>query len=128
MQETVSAVLNEEDEFDYAIVHAQDVTEEYRLTRKLSYQANHDVITGLHNRYAFESRMQQLFIGEINDGQTMPIQHVLCYIDLDQFKVVNDTFGHTVGDTLLRELAPSLKSMFENQICYLVLAAMNLHY
>ena len=109
VQETVSAVLNEDDEFDYAIVHSQDVTEEYRLTRKLSYQANHDVITGLHNRYAFESRMQQLFMGEADDGHSDLIQHVLCYIDLDQFKVVNDTFGDTVGDTLLRELATIFK-------------------
>ena len=97
------------DEFDYAIVHSQDVTEEYRLTRKLSYQANHDVITGLHNRYAFESRMQQLFMGEADDGHSDLIQHVLCYIDLDQFKDVNDTFGDTVGDTLLRELATIFK-------------------
>ncbi len=105
VQETVSVVVDKDDEFAYAIVHAQDVTEEYRLTKKLSYQANHDVVTGLNNRHAFESKMQRLFLAD----EESDVQHVLCYIDLDQFKVVNDTFGHTVGDTLLRELADIFK-------------------
>ena len=110
VQETVSAVIDDEGQFEYAIVHAQDVTEEYRLTKKLSYQANHDVITGLNNRYAFESKMQRLFLDDDRVGDTA--EHVLCYIELDQFKVVNDTFGHSVGDSLLRELADIFKQGF----------------
>ena len=73
VQETVSVVADKDDEFAYAIVHAQDVTEEYRLTKKLSYQANHDVVTGLNNRYAFESKMQRLFLAD----EESDVQHVL---------------------------------------------------
>lgn len=105
VQETVSVVINEQDEFDYAIVHAQDITQEYRLTQKLSYQANHDVVTGLLNRYAFETKMQSLILINDDISSQRIQQHVLCYIDLDQFKVVNDTFGHNAGDELLRKLA-----------------------
>ena len=106
VQETISAVI-EKGEFQYAIIHIQDMTQEYRLTKKLSYQANHDVLTGLLNRYAFETRMSSLLVQQ-QDG-SIPSQHVLCYIDLDQFKVVNDTFGHMVGDEFLRSLAELFK-------------------
>ena len=106
VQETISAVI-EKGEFQYAIVHIQDMSQEYRLTKKLSYQANHDVLTGLLNRYAFETRMGTLFVQRQDDSK--PSQHVLCYIDLDQFKVVNDTFGHMIGDEFLRSLASLFK-------------------
>ncbi|MFT7235274.1 MAG: Amt family ammonium transporter, partial [Methylophagaceae bacterium] len=64
---------------------------------------------GLDNRYAFETKMQHLLLtGQRSEDQS-GLKHVLCYIDIDQFKVVNDTFGHTVGDSLLGELADIFK-------------------
>lgn len=112
VQETVSAVMDEQGEFDYAIVHPQDITQEYKLTQKLSYQANHDLVTGLNNRFSFENRMQELFTkeGDETGADSYKTHHILCYIDLDQFKVVNDTFGHSVGDTLLHQLSDILQS------------------
>ncbi|MGB5334040.1 MAG: EAL domain-containing protein [Woeseiaceae bacterium] len=78
-----------------------DVSKESRLFRQLSYQASHDTLTGLVNRREFENHL----IGALdrlrdNDEEA----HALLYVDLDQFKVVNDTFGHTAGDALLRQL------------------------
>ncbi len=78
-----------------------DVSKESRLFRQLSYQASHDTLTGLVNRCAFENHL----IGALertreNNEET----HALLYVDLDQFKVVNDTFGHTAGDALLKQL------------------------
>ncbi len=108
IQETISAVIGK-GEFQFAIIHLQDMTQEYRLTKKLSYQANHDVLTGLLNRYAFETRMSSLLSHPQDESERPLSQHVLCYIDLDQFKVVNDTFGHMVGDEFLRRLAELLK-------------------
>ena len=79
-----------------------DVSKESRLFRKLSYQASHDTLTGLINRREFENRL----VAALDDAHDHPDHtHALLYLDLDQFKVVNDTFGHTAGDELLRQIA-----------------------
>lgn len=79
-----------------------DTSKESRLFRQLSYQASHDAVTGLINRREFENRL----VGSMDTLRNDPEQmHALLYIDLDQFKVVNDTFGHTAGDELLRQLS-----------------------
>jgi diguanylate cyclase (GGDEF)-like protein/PAS domain S-box-containing protein len=79
-----------------------DTSKESRLFRQLSYQASHDAVTGLINRREFENRLVGSLDAVRNDPEQM---HALLYIDLDQFKVVNDTFGHTAGDELLRQLS-----------------------
>jgi diguanylate cyclase (GGDEF)-like protein/PAS domain S-box-containing protein len=83
-----------------------DVSQSRSLTRQLSYQAAHDLLTGLPNRREFERQMQRMLDEDCGDGR----RHVLCYIDLDQFKVVNDTSGHSAGDELLRQVAALLQA------------------
>ncbi len=84
-----------------------DVSKESRLFRQLSYQASHDTLTGLVNRREFENRLgEALERTHENTDDT----HALLYVDLDQFKVVNDTFGHTAGDTLLRQLTEQIQA------------------
>ena len=73
---------------------------------KLSHQASHDTLTGLLNRHAFETRLQQVIENAARENSS----HTLCYMDLDQFKIVNDTCGHTAGDELLRQLAAELRA------------------
>jgi len=86
-----------------AILH--DVTELRGLTRQMSYQATHDALTGLVNRREFERRLEEgIESGHRGDGQ-----HVLAYLDLDRFKLVNDTSGHLAGDGMLREVAKLLR-------------------
>lgn len=77
-----------------------DVSEKNQLNNQLSYQAKHDALTGLLNRSEFERRLEAL----IDSATTQHKQHALLYLDLDQFKVVNDTCGHIAGDELLRQL------------------------
>jgi diguanylate cyclase (GGDEF)-like protein len=83
----------------------RDVTDEERLARQLAHQAAHDDLTGLVNRREFEHRLGQA----IASAQAGKAEHVLCYLDLDQFKRVNDTSGHAAGDALLRGLAGLLR-------------------
>ena len=71
----------------------------------MSYQATHDALTGLVNRREFERRLEEA----IESGHRGDGQHVLCYLDLDRFKVVNDTSGHLAGDSMLREVAKLLR-------------------
>ena len=78
-----------------------DVTHSRHLAHQLSWQATHDVLTGLANRREFERVMQQ--VCESAKGSSKP--NALLYMDLDQFKIVNDTCGHAAGDELLRQLA-----------------------
>jgi diguanylate cyclase (GGDEF)-like protein/PAS domain S-box-containing protein len=86
------------------VVVLHDVSESRGITRQMSYQASHDPLTGLVNRREFECRLDEaLKSGRSGSG------HVLCYLDLDRFKAVNDSSGHTAGDNMLRELAGILK-------------------
>lgn len=88
-----------------SVVVFRDVSQQRRLTRDMSYQATHDALTGLYNRRAFEERLGQLLARAKMDRS----QHALLYLDLDQFKIVNDACGHTAGDQLLRHLAAVLQ-------------------
>ncbi|MBN8445083.1 MAG: EAL domain-containing protein [Gammaproteobacteria bacterium] len=78
----------------------QDVSTEQRLQQKIRYQADHDQLTGLLNRYAFA--------GALDAAMADPRQSYLCYIDMDQFKLINDSCGHLAGDDLLRKTASLL--------------------
>jgi len=81
-----------------------DVTEAHELSSQLSYQATYDELTGLVNRREFEERLQET----IDLAHEEKTENVLCYLDVDQFKVINDTCGHMAGDEMLRQLAQVL--------------------
>lgn len=89
------------------LMTCEDIDDTYRLTEKLSYQASHDELTGLANRKAIEERLTQV----LDSAHTEDTEHTLAIIDLDQFKIVNDTCGHSAGDELLRQVARLLKSV-----------------
>jgi diguanylate cyclase (GGDEF)-like protein len=76
-----------------------------QATARLIYQASHDALTGLINRREFEQRLERMLLSALQQDR----EHALCYMDLDQFKVINDTCGHAAGDELLRQLALLLK-------------------
>jgi diguanylate cyclase (GGDEF)-like protein/PAS domain S-box-containing protein len=82
------------------VVVLRDVTAEHRLARRLSFEASHDPLTGLQNRRAFTERLQEAVMGARERGE----HHAVGFLDLDRFKIVNDRFGHAVGDRLLREI------------------------
>jgi diguanylate cyclase (GGDEF)-like protein/PAS domain S-box-containing protein len=102
---SASPIRNEAKELIGAVVLLHDVTELRGLARQMSYQATHDALTGLVNRREFEGRLEEA----IESGHRGDGQHVLCYLDLDRFKVVNDTSGHLAGDSMLREVAKVLR-------------------
>jgi diguanylate cyclase (GGDEF)-like protein/PAS domain S-box-containing protein len=88
-----------------AVLLLHDVTEVRGLARRMSYQATHDALTGLVNRIEFERRLQE----SVEHAHRGEVAHVLCYLDLDRFKGINDTSGHQAGDAMLREIARILR-------------------
>ena len=102
---TASPIRNSSQELVGAVVMLHDITELRGLARQMSYQATHDALTGLANRREFERRLEE----SIDSGHRGDGQHVLCYLDLDHFKLVNDTSGHVAGDSMLREVAKLLR-------------------
>ena len=87
------------------VIIFHDVTESRGLARQMSYQASHDALTGLVNRAEFERRLD----AALKSARGEELGHVVCYLDLDRFKAVNDSSGHLAGDNLLREIAALLK-------------------
>ena len=94
-----------------AVLVFHDVTETRQLARQLEYDATHDALTGLTNRPEFERRLARA----LASAQQYGAQHALCYLDLDQFKIVNDTAGHAAGDELLRQIRTILSGMFRER-------------
>jgi diguanylate cyclase (GGDEF)-like protein/PAS domain S-box-containing protein len=90
-----------------SVMVIRDVSGESALKQQLSYQASHDPLTGLYNRIKFETEIKKAI--ETSDPET-GIGHALCYMDLDQFKIVNDTCGHMAGDSLLKKLTQVLQN------------------
>ena len=88
------------------VVTFLDITERRRKEKELSYQASHDSLTGLLNRFEFEKRLTE----SLKKTNIENAQHAMFYLDLDQFKVINDTCGHSAGDELLRQVSEILHS------------------
>jgi diguanylate cyclase (GGDEF)-like protein/PAS domain S-box-containing protein len=100
-----SPLRGESGELAGAVILLHDVTELRGLHRQMSYQATHDALTGLVNRREFERRLDEATEG----ARRGDAAHMLCYLDLDRFKIVNDTSGHLAGDSMLREVAKLLR-------------------
>lgn len=88
------------------VIVLRDVTESRRMARRMAHQATHDPLTNLVNRREFERRLKRI----LNSARAEASLHALCYIDLDQFKVINDSCGHSAGDELLKQLAKLFRS------------------
>ncbi len=98
---SAAPIINTDGELLGAVMVFYDVTEQRRLTSEMSYRANHDALTGLANRSAFENRLRGVLVDARESGR----HHTVLYLDLDKFKIVNDVCGHSAGDELLMQVA-----------------------
>ncbi len=102
-----TARLVENDMFESSLlIVCENITEARVLNAQIAYQADHDALTGLANRSKFDRRLKKAITTAHQDNT----EHTLCYLDLDQFKVVNDSCGHLAGDELLRQLGELLRT------------------
>ncbi len=104
VRQSARLIVNEQQDENVLIV-SEDITETRKLSEKIAYQASHDALTDLVNRTEFEEHIKRA----VQYARNSQVEHALCYLDLDQFKVVNDTCGHIAGDELLRQLGATLK-------------------
>ena len=88
-----------------AVLVFHDMSRERQYATRLAHLASHDPLTGLLNRREFERRLSMALV----DGTQLGVNHAVLYLDLDQFKLVNDTCGHAAGDELLRQIAVLLR-------------------
>ena len=102
---SVAPIRDNDDKTIGAVLVFRDVTAQRKLAHELSHQATHDTLTGLVNRAEFERRLTHLLA-----SASAHSPHALLYLDLDQFKVVNDTCGHIAGDDLLRQISALLRT------------------
>ena len=100
IEDSAAPIRDNQGEILGVILVFHDVSKARSLTNQISWHASHDTLTGLINRYEFEIRLDKI----LEDTST-EAQHAIFYIDLDQFKVVNDTSGHIAGDELLKQLS-----------------------
>ncbi len=105
VEATASPIRGPEGEIAGVAVMLHDVSELRGLTQQMSYQASHDALTGLVNRREFERRLGEA----LEVARAGRQSHVMCYLDLDRFKAVNDTSGHLAGDNMLREVAALIR-------------------
>ncbi|MGK7920115.1 MAG: PAS domain S-box protein [Trichodesmium sp.] len=106
IEDSAAPIKTEDNQILGAVLVFRDVTDERQLVSQISWQAQHDPLTGLFNRREFEKYLDNSFVAVNKYAQ----EHTLAYIDLDRFKIVNDTCGHKAGDELLRQVSNLLIS------------------
>jgi len=106
IEDSAAPIIGQENRVHGVVLVFHDVSESRRITREAMHYANHDALTGLVNRRTFDRHLEQALASSLQYG----IQHVLCYLDLDQFKEVNDTCGHRAGDEMLKSVTRLLSS------------------
>jgi len=111
IENSVGPIRSESGELLGTVLAFHDVTEQRRQTRKIAYRAQHDSLTGLVNRSEFEIRLERALASAHSQGAI----HTLMYIDLDQFKIVNDSCGHAAGDKLLQNVSSLLKGLVRSR-------------
>jgi diguanylate cyclase (GGDEF)-like protein/PAS domain S-box-containing protein len=107
---SVAPILDAAEDRLGTVLVFRDITAERKLAQELSHQATHDLLTGLVNRPEFERRL-----GHLLSSASPYVPHALLYLDLDQFKVVNDTCGHAAGDDLLRQISALLRTKLRSR-------------
>ena len=103
----ITKIISPDKRIDGQVVVLKDISEVKRLSAQVNYQANHDILTGLINREAFSTKLNEIIAHSAGKDE----EHALLYIDLDQFKVINEVAGHIAGDQMLREVTTIIKSM-----------------
>lgn len=105
IEDSAAPMLDRDNKIMGVVLVFHDVSDARRLSEEMTYQATHDALTGLVNRSEFDKRLQKAIERSASHGT----QHTLAYLDLDQFKIVNDTCGHYSGDELLRQITGLLR-------------------
>lgn len=113
-EETITPMMDNEGEIQHFIATSQDITGRVKMEKKLQRLANTDSLTGLYNRY----RMNEELKKEIDRASRYNNTFALIMIDIDYFKTVNDTYGHDVGDYVLRELSNILSKLIRESDCF----------
>jgi len=111
IDDSAAPIRNREGQIIGVVLVFHDVTETRRLQRQMAYDATHDTLTGLVNRREFESRLAHC----LGSAKQRNLKHSLCYLDLDQFKVINDTVGHIAGDEMLKQVSRLLSGLFRQR-------------
>ncbi|ESZ67580.1 diguanylate cyclase [Mesorhizobium sp. L103C119B0] len=110
IRQVVSPIMNDRQEFCGLVIVFQDFTDARALQRQLAYAAAHDALTGLANRSSFIRTMEELVDRSRKAGTARSAgEHHFMFIDLDHFKLVNDTGGHAAGDALLKRVAEAIR-------------------
>ncbi|MDI1362710.1 PAS domain S-box protein [Methylotenera sp.] len=111
IEDSASPIRSEDGRIIGVVLVFHDVTEQRRLSNEMSYRATHDSLTGLVNRAEFETRLSRVLSHAKAEGG----EHSLMFIDLDQFKLVNDACGHSAGDILLQQVTKMLSEIVRSR-------------
>ncbi|MGD8407876.1 MAG: diguanylate cyclase, partial [Thiohalophilus sp.] len=106
IKDTASPIMNRDGDVIGMALVFHDFSSIKHMSDKLAYQASHDDLTDLYNRREFEKQLEDA----LDDAQKRNTEHALCYLDLDQFKIINDTCGHLAGDILLKQISMQIRN------------------